>query len=86
MGKTTIVRRVLGEPFSLQQSSRCGYDKHEVCVKVDDSVVTLELDDISGQAKYNSVTELQFREADAIVMVFDVTREKSYKEMLSVSA
>jgi Ras and EF-hand domain-containing protein len=43
----------------------------------DDSIV-LQLWDTAGQERYRSITKQYFRKADGVIVMYDVTQERSF--------
>jgi Ras and EF-hand domain-containing protein len=50
---------------------------------VHDRVVSVQLWDTAGQERFRSITKQYFRKADAVVLVYDVTSEKSFLNVRS---
>jgi len=45
---------------------------------VNGQLIALQLWDTAGQERYRSITRQYFRKADGVVVVYDVTNEKSF--------
>lgn len=80
VGKTSILLRLLHNSFSDIQFSTVsgqGYVK-EIDLHNGKPPVRLSIWDTAGQEQYNSLVKVFFREADAVILVFDLTNEKSF--------
>lgn len=80
VGKTSILVRFLHNSFSDIQFSTIssqGYIK-EIDLQNGKPPVRLSIWDTAGQEQYNSLVKVFFRAAAAVILVFDITNEKSF--------
>jgi small GTP-binding protein len=77
VGKSSIIHRFSKNVFTNVSSTVAGAF-HSACVKYDDSLVFLELWDTAGSERYHSVIPSFFKNASAIVIVYDVTKRDSF--------
>ena len=47
----------------------------------DGRTITLDIWDTAGQEKYRAITKIYYKEAKAVILVYDITDESSFKEM-----
>ncbi|XP_065064242.1 ras-related protein Rab-30-like [Rhopilema esculentum] len=84
VGKTTIFNRIRGKPN--KKNAEIEFYDHDVTVVVgDDEVekqqVTLQIWDTAGMEQYESMTESYYKDVHAIVAVFSLDSEKSFKKI-----
>ncbi len=80
VGKTSIIDRYVRKEFNDLSMPTIGayFKTKEVEIPNTNSVVKLSLWDTAGQEKFKSLTRMYFMDADAAIIVYDVT----YKESL----
>ena len=47
-------------------------------IRVDDRNIAIQLWDTAGQERFRSVTKTYFRRADGVMLLYDVTSERSF--------
>ncbi|KAF9956661.1 rab32, member RAS oncoprotein [Mortierella alpina] len=78
-GKTSIIKRYVHNIFSMNYKSTIGVDfALKVIQWSPDTVVRLQLWDIAGQERSN-MTRVYYKEAVAALVVYDVTRPKTFE-------
>jgi small GTP-binding protein len=79
VGKTSILRRYTKGEYSECQGSTisASYSQKNVCV-LDNNRLSLDIWDTAGQERYRNVAVMYYRNADACVLVYDITDEKSF--------
>ena len=81
VGKTCLLKAGLGKKFNPNEvttfSSTYSIRKHNY----KDKEYIFHLWDTIGQEKYRSVTKMFFKESDIVFLVYDITSEKSFKEL-----
>ncbi|KAF9178461.1 rab32, member RAS oncoprotein [Haplosporangium sp. Z 767] len=79
-GKTSIIKRYVHNIFSLNYKSTIGVDfALKVIQWSPDTVVRMQLWDIAGQEKFSGLTRVYYKEAVAALVVYDVTRPKTFE-------
>ncbi|KAA0185995.1 Ras protein Rab-10 [Fasciolopsis buskii] len=81
VGKTSILRCLMGETFNPTTISTIGIDLAKKIFTVEGHRIQLEIWDTAGQEQYYSIVALHFREAKAFVVVYDVTDLKSFEQI-----
>lgn len=80
VGKTSILNRISGKPFSFNENSTIGANYQLLTNDVDDAHVEIQLWDTAGQEKFRSITKSYFRGSNGILVVFDLSKRKSFDE------
>jgi len=83
-GKTCLLIRFKDNTFLNNNFiSTVGIDYRNKTVTVDGVNVKLQIWDTAGQERFRSVTHAYYRDADALMLVFDVTNRRSYENVRS---
>nr|XP_018903401.1 PREDICTED: ras and EF-hand domain-containing protein homolog isoform X1 [Bemisia tabaci] len=78
VGKSCFIHRFSKGVFTTRLSSTLGVDFKVKSIKVGDKNVALQLWDTAGQERFRSMTKNYFRRADGVVLLYDVTNERSF--------
>ncbi|MFX0210271.1 MAG: Rab family GTPase [Candidatus Hodarchaeota archaeon] len=81
VGKTTLRRRYLGEGFQASYLMTIGADFAVKTVEVSERTIKFQLWDLAGQPRFQVVREMYYRGALGGLLVFDVTRWDSFKNL-----
>ena len=82
VGKTSIISQFVEQLFQEDiQSSTGGTFSSKTCTYGNNKILKLEIWDTAGQEKYRSLTKMFYKDAKAVIMVYDVTREDSFEEL-----
>lgn len=77
-GKSSIIRRFAEDTFQDQYTVTVGADYSKKVVQWNDTTVRLQLWDIAGQDRFANMTRPFYRNANAAVVVCDVTRPMTF--------
>ncbi|XP_075243238.1 EF-hand calcium-binding domain-containing protein 4B-like isoform X3 [Convolutriloba macropyga] len=77
VGKSSYISRVCRDQFSDSLPATVGVDYHVKQLILDSVCYSLQFWDTAGQERYRSITKQYFRRTDAIVVMYDVTSERS---------
>jgi len=80
-GKTTLISRYVDDAFLPGTLSTIGVDFKLKTITVGKYKVKLQLWDTAGQERYASIGEMYYRGASAAVVVYDITRESTFKNI-----
>ena len=83
VGKTSLMNQYCNKRFSNQYKATIGADFLTKEVMIDDKLVTLQIWDTAGQERFQSLGVAFYRGADACVLVYDITSEKSFEQLNS---
>lgn len=80
VGKTSILRSLEGSPFNIPMST-IGIDVVRKHLTINSKQILLQIWDTAGQERYESITRTFYRDADAILLVFDLTDLRSFNSV-----
>ena len=82
VGNTSIITQFIDQTFQEDIQSTTGGTFSTKSVVCDGGkVLKFEIWDTAGQEKYRSLTTMFYKDANAAVMVYDVTRKESFEEL-----
>merc|ERR1712224_619273 len=81
VGKTSLMNQYVNKKFSNQYKATIGADFLTKEVMIEDKLVTMQIWDTAGQERFQSLGVAFYRGADACVLVYDVTNEKSFWQL-----
>ncbi|KAJ2492721.1 hypothetical protein IWW37_001167 [Coemansia sp. RSA 2050] len=81
VGKTSLVTRYVHHTFSDRTPSTIGASFVTAKIDVDGWECRLQLWDSAGQERFRSMTQMYYRGANAVVLVYDITNEDSFKDI-----
>ncbi|XP_031712566.1 ras and EF-hand domain-containing protein isoform X1 [Anarrhichthys ocellatus] len=78
VGKSSFLLRLCKNEFKLNSSATLGVDFQMKTLVVDGEPVLLQLWDTAGQERFRSIAKSYFRRADGVLLLYDVTCEKTF--------
>ncbi|KAI3372793.1 hypothetical protein L3Q82_023252 [Scortum barcoo] len=78
VGKSSFLLRLCKNEFKLNSSATLGVDFQMKTLVVDGEPVLLQIWDTAGQERFRSIAKSYFRRADGVLLLYDVTCEKSF--------
>lgn len=79
-GKTAILDRFTNKSFNDSYISTIGIDFNVKSVSINDNVsIKLQIWDTCGQERFKALTRSYYRNADAVIVVYDITSPQSFK-------
>ncbi|KAJ2349465.1 hypothetical protein GGF43_004409, partial [Coemansia sp. RSA 2618] len=81
VGKTSLVTRYIHQTFSDRTPSTIGASFVTAKIDVEDCECRLQLWDSAGQERFRAMTQMYYRGANAVVLVYDITNEDSFKDV-----
>ncbi|XP_039253691.1 ras-related protein Rab-37-like [Styela clava] len=84
VGKTCVLVRYKDDTFlSGSFISTVGIDFRNKMVLIDDRKIKLQIWDTAGQERFRSVTHAYYRDANALLLVYDITNRQSFNNVRS---
>ena len=81
VGKTALILKYIDKEFSDNHISTIGLEYKDKLIKINEKKIKLQIWDTSGQERYRSITKSFYRNANALLFVFDVTNENSFNHI-----
>ena len=82
VGKTSLLRRFIDNTFDPDYKTTIGVQFMTRSVEIDDSKsIKLVIWDVAGQSKFTSYRHLYYKDAEGIILVYDITRPNSFKNL-----
>ena len=82
VGKTSIITKFIDETFQEDQQSTTGGTFSTKSVICDGGkILKFEIWDTAGQERYRALTKMFYKDANAAIMVYDITRKDSFEEL-----
>ena len=83
VGKTSIISRYISNTFKSQLMSTPGanFVTKMIIMEDDNQSIKFEIWDTAGQEMYRSLAKVFYKNAAVCVLVYDITRKKSFEEL-----
>ena len=78
VGKSSILNRFYQDKFEPDYQATIGLDFHSKNVNINGNIVRLLLYDTAGQEKFKSLIPMYIRDANIILVVYDITNKDSF--------
>jgi Ras-related protein Rab-1A len=83
VGKTSLLRRFTEDVYKPNSPSTLGVDFVFKDYEVKGTTVKLQIWDTAGQERYRSMIDSYYKHSQGIIMVFDLTDEQSFDNILN---
>jgi len=83
VGKTSLLQKFANNDFSEKYKATIGMDFLTKIIATSKGDVTVQIWDSAGQERFNSLGNAFYRGTDAVMLVFDVTKDGSFKSLAS---
>ncbi|KAJ5076538.1 ras-related protein rab-30 [Anaeramoeba ignava] len=82
VGKTSLINRYVDNTFNFEKEPTIGVDFKTKDIEIDNQTIRLQIWDTAGQERFrNSFLPSIYKNADIVLIVFDITNENSLKEI-----
>jgi len=83
VGKTSIINQFMEKTFQEYLQSTVGGTFNSKLIRCEDLNKTLKLEiwDTAGQERYRSVSKMFYKDADVVLLVYDITKKTSYEAL-----
>ncbi len=80
-GKTSIISRYINGTFDylIDKTNSASYSCKSI--KIENRAIALDIWDTSGEQIYRDLTEFFYKDADAIVLVYDITNKRKFEDL-----
>ena len=80
-GKTSLINATMGLKFQEHLDTTSTNNFSSKTIKINNTEYTLNLWDTIGQEKFRSLTKIFIKDSRIALLVYDITNEKSFKEL-----
>ena len=81
VGKTCIIDRFVKNIFREDEPPTVSASYSEKLIQLDDYTIKFNIWDTAGQEKYRAIGKLFYKDANAAILVYDITNKKSFDEI-----
>ena len=81
VGKSNLIQRFTRDEFSQDSRTTIGVEFAMSSIRVDGATIKAQIWDTAGQERYRAITNLYYRGAVGVLMVYDITRHSSYRNI-----
>jgi len=82
VGKSSIIRRYLDNKFNEEAGCSLGCESKMKKLDIDqENEAVLQIWDTAGEEKFNSVTKQYYNDSNGVMVVYDITKEDSFKKL-----
>jgi small GTP-binding protein len=81
VGKTSILQRYVDQKFQLSHLATVGIDYFTRDERINNKIIRVKIWDTAGQERYKSLTNAFFRNAQGIILVYDVTNIETFDNL-----
>jgi len=81
VGKTSLLYRYQENKFSKNHLATVGIDYFTKDEKINDKTIRIKIWDTAGQERYKSLTYAFSRNANGIILVFDVSKKETFENL-----
>ena len=81
VGKSCLVLRLTDDRFKLHHELTIGVEFGSKILKLDDTQIKLQIWDTAGQEAFQSITRSYYRGIAGAVVVYDITRRKTFNNV-----
>jgi small GTP-binding protein len=81
VGKTSIISRYANGTFKEEYLATVGLDYYTKDEIIDNKTIQIKLWDTAGQERFKALTQNYFRNAEGVLLVYDVTSTESFENL-----
>ena len=78
VGKSSLLNKYIDNKFEIYLMNTCGIDFKTKTLRIEDKTVQLHIWDTAGQERFFSVTPSYCRNANGIILMYDITESKTF--------
>ena len=81
VGKTSFLLRFCDDKYDPETLTTIGVDYKKKFIKRHDKKIKLHICDTAGQERFRSLAKNQYKNADGIILMYDITNKKSFQDI-----
>lgn len=81
VGKTSIIERFVNNNFNEILLSTSSGTFESTTLELEDYNLELQLWDTAGQERFRGLTKMFLKDADIVLLVYDITRKNTFEEL-----
>ena len=81
VGKTSLITRYTNGTFKEEYLATVGLDYYSKNEEINNQIIQIKLWDTAGQERFKALTQNYFRNAEGVLLAFDVTNEESFNNL-----
>ena len=78
VGKTSLIQRYTNNTFRISNITTTGYEMQRKIMKINDKTYKVDFHDTHGQERYKSLSYNYIKNADGIILMYDITSQTSF--------
>ena len=78
VGKSSIIERLKSDSFNSNQSATIGLEHHNLIIKINSSIVRMQIWDTAGQEKFDAIASTYYKSADVVIFVYSINIRDSF--------
>ena len=78
VGKTSFIQRYTNNTFQISNLTTTGYDMQRKIMKINDKTYKVDFHDTQGQERYRAISKNFIKNADGIILMYDITSQTSF--------
>jgi small GTP-binding protein len=81
VGKSNMIYRFTENKYSGELLTSIGFDIKSKIIKIMNKSILVKIYDTAGQERYNAITTSLFQKIQGIILVYDISKEESFKNI-----
>ena len=81
VGKSSIMNRYVENTFEINIIGTAGLDLKKKIIEINGEQIKIYIFDSAGQERFRSIAKNQYKKADGIILIYDITDKKSFESI-----
>ncbi len=82
VGKSCLMKRIMDNSFESEHQVTIGVEHGSCGLKINNSIIKLQIWDTAGQESFRSVTRIFYRGAHCVFLTYDCTRDETFANLI----
>jgi Ras-related protein Rab-1A len=78
VGKSSLIDRLKSNSFNITQPATVGLEHHNLIIKINSSIVRVQIWDTAGQEKFDAIASTYYKSADVVIFVYSINIRDSF--------